>query len=80
MTGGLNGNLLDPRQSVFYEELLMPQVVSQDALITTLIEKRLLTKDEFLGIVKVADHERKKTNTNTIDNSMNRYLYHNVSS
>jgi len=51
---------LDPKQIVSIEELLMSQVVSQDALIRLLIEKGLFTKQEFLEMVKVVDRERAK--------------------
>ena len=51
---------LDHKQMVSFEELLMSQVVSQDALIRLLIEKGLFTKEEFLEMVKQVDHERKR--------------------
>ena len=51
---------LDPKQLVSLEELLMSQVVSQDALIRLLIEKGIFTKEEFLEIVKVVDREMKR--------------------
>ena len=50
---------LDPKQLVSFEELLMSQVMSQDALIRLLIEKGLFTKEEFLEKVKVVDRERR---------------------
>ena len=50
---------LDPKQVVSFEQLLMSQVVSQDALIRLLIAKGLFTKEEFLGMVKQIDYERK---------------------
>ena len=50
---------LDSKQLVSFEELLMSQVVSQDALIRLLIEKGIFTKEEFLEIVKVVDREMK---------------------
>ena len=50
---------LDPKQLVSLEELLMSQVVSQDALIRLLIEKGIFTKEEFLEMVKVVDREMK---------------------
>jgi 3-deoxy-D-arabino-heptulosonate 7-phosphate (DAHP) synthase len=40
------------------EELLMSQVVSQDALIRLLITKGLFTKEEFLQMVKVVVGEK----------------------
>ena len=45
---------------VTFEELLMSQVVSQDALIRLLIAKGLFSKEEFLEMVKQVDHERKR--------------------
>ncbi len=51
---------LDPKQMVSFEELLMSQVVSQDALIRVLIAKGVFTKEEFLQMVKVVDREMKK--------------------
>jgi hypothetical protein len=50
--GGSMTTPLDPKQVVTFEELLMSQVVSQDALIRLLIAKGLFTKDEFLEMVK----------------------------
>ena len=50
---------LDSKQLVSFEELLMSQVVSQDALIRLLIEKGIFTKEEFLEIVKAVDREMK---------------------
>ena len=40
---------LDPKQIVFFEELLMSQVVQQEALTRLLIMKGLFTKEEFFG-------------------------------
>ena len=48
---------LDPKQVVSSEELLMSQVVSQEAIIRLLVEKGIFTKDEFLKMVKVVDLE-----------------------
>ena len=52
---------LDPRQVVSFEELLMSQVVQQQALTRLLVEKGIFTKDEFLTMVKAVDRERKRT-------------------
>jgi hypothetical protein len=52
---------LDSKQVVSFEELLMSQVVSQEAVIRLLVEKGIFTKEEFLGMVKVVDRERKKS-------------------
>ncbi len=51
---------MDSKQIVSFEELLMYQVVSQDALVRLLIEKGIFTKEDFLDKVREVDHERKK--------------------
>ena len=61
---------LDPKQLVSFEELLMSQVVSQDALIRLRIEKGLFTKEEFLEMVKVVDREMKKRQQGKSDQSV----------
>jgi uncharacterized protein YqgQ len=50
----------DPKQVVTFGELLMSQIVSQEALIRLLIEKGIFTKEEFLEMVRIVDRERKK--------------------
>ena len=52
--------ILDSKQVVSFEELLMSQVVQQEALTRLLVEKRILTKEEFLEMVRVVDQERKR--------------------
>ena len=54
---------LDQKETVSFEELLMSQVVSQDALIRLLIMKGLFTKEEFLEMVRVVDREMKTNKT-----------------
>jgi hypothetical protein len=51
---------LDPKQVVSSEELLISQVVQQEALTRLLIMKGLFTKEEFLEMVKVVDREMKR--------------------
>jgi hypothetical protein len=51
---------IDSKQIVFFEELLMSQVVQQEALTRLLVEKGVFTKGEFLEMVKVVDREMKK--------------------
>lgn len=51
---------LEPKQVVSFEELLMSQVIQQEALTRLLVEKGIFTKQEFLDMVKVLDRERKK--------------------
>jgi hypothetical protein len=51
---------LNPKQLVSFEELLMSQVVQQEALTRLLVEKGIFTKEEFLNMVKVVDQGRKR--------------------
>jgi uncharacterized protein YqgQ len=51
---------LDPKQIVSYEELLMSQVVQQEALTRLLVEKGIFSKDEFLEMVRVVNQEMNK--------------------
>ena len=46
---------LDPKQIVSSEELLMSQIVSQEAVIRLLVRKGIFTNEEFLERVKVVD-------------------------
>jgi hypothetical protein len=50
---------LDPKQIVSFEELLMSQVVQQEALTRLLVEKGIFSKEEFLEMVRVVDSEMK---------------------
>ena len=52
--------VLDPKQIVSSEELLMSQVVSQEAIIRLLVEKGIFSKEEFLEMVNVVNLEIKK--------------------
>ncbi len=54
---------LDPKQVVSFEELLMAQVVQQEALTRLLVEKGIFTKEEFLEMVKAVDQEMKRKRT-----------------
>lgn len=51
---------LDPKQIVSFEELLMSQVVQQEALTRLLVEKEIFSKEKFLERVRVVDQEMKK--------------------
>ena len=51
---------LAPKQIVSFEELLMSQVVQQEALTRLLVEKGIFSKEEFLEMVKVVDKEIKR--------------------
>ena len=46
---------VDPKQIGSFEELLMSQVVQQEAVTRLLIMKGLFTKEEFWEMVKVVD-------------------------
>ena len=50
----------DPKQIVSFEELLMFQLVQQEALTRLLVEKGIFSKGEFLEMVRVADREMKR--------------------
>jgi uncharacterized protein YqgQ len=50
----------DQDQTVSFEDLLMSQVVQQEALTRLLVEKGIFTKEEFLEMVKVVDRETKR--------------------
>jgi hypothetical protein len=51
---------LDPKQIVSFEELLMSQVVQQEALTRLLLEKGVITKEGFLEMVRTVDREMKR--------------------
>ncbi len=51
---------LDPKQIASSEELLMSQVVQQEALTRLLIMKGLFTKEEFLKMVRAVDQAMKR--------------------
>ena len=44
---------LDPKQVVSFEELLMSQVIQQEALTRLLTEKGIFTQEEFLGLIVI---------------------------
>lgn len=48
---------LDPKQIVSSEEILMSQVVSNEAIIRLLVEKGIFTKEEFLRMVNAVNLE-----------------------
>ena len=48
---------LESKEIVSFEELLMSQVVQQEALTRLLIKRGIFTKEEFLGMVMVIDQE-----------------------
>jgi len=51
---------LDSKQIVSFEELLMSQVVQQEALTRLLVEKGIFTKEEFMEMLKMVDRERER--------------------
>ena len=51
---------LDPKQIVSSEQLLMSQVVSQEAIIRLLVEKGIFSREEFLEMVELVNLEIKK--------------------
>jgi hypothetical protein len=51
---------LDPQQTVSFDELLLSQVVSQEAIIRLLVEKGIFSKDEFLEMVRLVNQEMKR--------------------
>jgi hypothetical protein len=51
---------LDSKQVVPFEELLMSQVISQEALTRLLVEKGIFTKEEFLEMVRTVDEDIKR--------------------
>ncbi len=53
---------LDPKQVVSNEDLLMSQVVLQEALTRLLVAKGILTEEELLEMVKVINLEMKSKN------------------
>jgi hypothetical protein len=48
---------LDSKQIVSSEELLMSQIVSQDAVVRLPLQKGIFSKEEFLEMVKVVNRE-----------------------
>ena len=52
---------LDPKQVVHFEEILMSQVVQQEALTRLLVEKGVFSKEEFLEMVKLVNREMKRS-------------------
>jgi hypothetical protein len=50
---------LDRKQVVSFEELLLSQVVQQEAFTRMLVEKGIFTKEEFLDTVKRVNKEMK---------------------
>jgi len=51
---------LDSKEVISFEELLISQVVQQEALTRLLIEKGIFTKEELCEMVRVVDQEMKR--------------------
>jgi uncharacterized protein YqgQ len=51
---------LDPKQVVSFEELLLSQVVQQEALTRLLMQKGIFIREEFLEMVRVVNREMKR--------------------
>jgi len=51
---------LDSKEVISFEELLISQVVQQEALTRLLVEKGIFTKEELWEMVRVVDQEMKR--------------------
>ena len=61
LDGSYGENALAPKQMVSFEELIMSQIVQQEALTRLLVKKGIFTKEEFLDMVRVVDKDIKKS-------------------
>jgi len=52
--------LLDPRQVGPFEKLILSHAVQREALTGLLVDKKILTEEEFLEMVKTVNLEMKK--------------------
>jgi hypothetical protein len=60
LNGGFIAVAPDPKQIVLNDELLLSQVVSQEAIIRLLVEKGIFSKEEFLETVEVVNLKMRK--------------------
>ncbi len=51
---------LDAKQVVTFEELLISQMIQQEALTSLLIERGIFKKEDLLEKIREVDHERKR--------------------
>jgi len=51
---------LDSKQVISLEELFMSQVVQQEALNRLLVEKGIFSREEFLEVVRIVNHEMRR--------------------
>lgn len=56
---------IDPKQIVSFEELLISQMIQQEALTKLLIEKGIFAKEEFLSMVNTVNQEMKRREKRT---------------
>ena len=61
---------LDTKQVVSFKELLISQMVQQEALAKLLVENEVFTKEEFLEMVEVVDRELKKKQQKNLNQPM----------
>ena len=54
---------LDPKELVMFKESLMANSIQVDAVVQLLIEKGIITKDEFFGKLKQVQAEYKSRET-----------------
>jgi len=52
--------ILENKEIVSFEELLVSQVVQQEALTRLLVEKGIFTKEDFLEMVRIVNREMKR--------------------
>ena len=51
---------LDPKEIVTFEELLMSNVIEQEALVNLLVKKGIITKKELLEEIRKVDQDHKR--------------------
>jgi hypothetical protein len=50
---------IDPKQIILNDEVLLSQVISQEAIIRLFVGKEIFSKNELLEMVNVVDREMK---------------------
>jgi len=48
---------LDPKETVTFEELLMSNVIGQEALVSLLVKKGIFTKEELLDEIRKVNQD-----------------------
>ena len=51
---------LNQKEIVTFEELLMSNVIEQEALVNLLVKKGIITKEEFLEEIRKVDQDHKR--------------------